>query len=45
MWSASCPVLDNGPIDTNSDNRRSVFYVVRAKPSTSNGQMNTQSDT
>jgi hypothetical protein len=33
MWSAPCPVLGSGPIDTNSDNRKSVFYVVRAIPS------------
>jgi hypothetical protein len=24
------PVLGNGPIGTHSDNRRGVFYVVRA---------------
>jgi hypothetical protein len=33
MWSAQCPVLGNGPIDTHSDNGRSVFYVVHAMPS------------
>jgi hypothetical protein len=30
MWPAPCPVLGNGPIDTHSDNRRSVLCVVRA---------------
>jgi hypothetical protein len=30
---APCPVLGNGPIDMHSDNRRSVFCVVRAMPS------------
>jgi hypothetical protein len=30
MWSAPCPVLDNGSIETRSD-RRGVFYVVRAE--------------
>jgi hypothetical protein len=33
MWSASYPVLGNGPIDTQSDNRRDIFYVVHAMPS------------
>jgi hypothetical protein len=33
MWSAPCTVLGNGPIDTHSDNRRGIFYVVRAIPS------------
>jgi hypothetical protein len=28
MWSASCPVLGSGPIDTRSKKRRGVFYVV-----------------
>jgi hypothetical protein len=30
VWSAPCPVLGNGPIDTHSDNRRDGFYVVHA---------------
>jgi hypothetical protein len=45
MWSEPCPVLDNGPIDTHSDNRRGIFYVVSAMPNAGNGPMNTQSDT
>jgi hypothetical protein len=34
MWSAPCPVLGNGPMNTQSNNRRCVFYVVRAMPRT-----------
>jgi hypothetical protein len=29
MWSAPCPILDNGPIDLRSDSRRGVYQVVR----------------
>jgi hypothetical protein len=30
VWSAPWAVLGKGPIDTHSDNRRGVSYVVRA---------------
>jgi hypothetical protein len=45
IWSAPCPVLCNGPINTHSDNRRGVFYVVSATPSAGKGPMNMQSHT
>jgi hypothetical protein len=45
MWSAPCPVLGNGRIYTHSDNRRGIFYVVRAILSAGNGRMNARSDT
>jgi hypothetical protein len=33
VWSAPRPVLGNWPIETHSDNRRRILYVVRAIPS------------
>jgi hypothetical protein len=38
MWSAPCPVLGNGQIDTHSNNRRGVFYVACVMLSAGNSQ-------
>jgi hypothetical protein len=43
MWSASCPVLGNGSINTHSDNRRGVFKRSAPCPVLGNGPMNMHS--